>query len=128
MYKPFFLNFREATTLVRSLEVAPGSYQLYLLCVHVHNEERGPWVCPLPLNVGEEEPRVPKEPLHIQSYLSWNSLVTSNWILMWLAAFHSLGVIVFKYFKDSLSSKSHLQHQFSPEQHQVEKYEREWMK
>lgn len=70
MYKPFFLNFREATTLVRSLEVAPGSYQLYLLCVHVHNEERGPWVCPLPLNVGEEEPQVPKEPLHIQSYLS----------------------------------------------------------
>ena len=45
--------------------------------------------------------------------------------LMWPAVFHSLGVIVFKYFKDSLSSKSHLQHQFSPEQHQVEKYERE---
>ena len=128
MYKPFFLNFREATTLVRSLEVAPDSYQLYLLCAHVHNEERGPWVCPLLLNVGEEEPQVPKGPLHIQSYLSWNSLVTSNWSLMRLAAFHSLRVIVFKYFKDSLSPKSHLQHQFSPEQHQVEKYETEWIK
>ena len=93
MYKPFFLNFREATTLVRSLEVAPGSYQLYLLCFHVHNEERGPWVCPLLSNVGEEEPRVPKEPSHIQSYLSWNSLVTSNWIWCGLLYFTVWGLL-----------------------------------
>ena len=62
---PFYLSFREATSLAKSLVVALGNYQLPQLYACVHNEGQDPLVCPLQLILDAMELHVPRESLHI---------------------------------------------------------------